>query len=105
MLGIIRKLSRDLFGKRLTVETVLEPTSSPELCAFGRFSRKKRVESKAEKVVGKVSENGIPGDQTGEARPPSLLLELLKVQSRRVKQGWYRAAVDVIAQEGESIAK
>jgi hypothetical protein len=46
----------------LTIETVLEAASGPELGAFGGFSREQGVQGKAEKVVGKVSKDGVPRD-------------------------------------------
>ena len=46
----------------LTIETVLEAASGPELGAFGGFGREQGVQGKAEKVVGKVAKDGVPRD-------------------------------------------
>lgn len=94
-----------MIAHRLTVESVLEATTSGEDGAIHLFGGEDAVQDQVEQVVAKHSSSGLQTEKTVGSifRPSNLKLEALDRKGLGAQQGGGRAARDVVADKGEEV--
>lgn len=71
---------------RPTIEAVLQLRARLERDAIDLLTRKNAVQSQTEEVIAQSTGDGLPVEQSTETSPSNLLLQLIKIEARRVQE-------------------